>query len=1062
MNGSPIICPRCGQSNREQARFCIQCGHALAAQPAATASPRSRSWRGLLIGLLALVVVVGLGAAAVWWLKRPPELPAASQATPDGQSTEPGISPTGVSPTAHPPGEAAVSQPATLEATDALEEAEPSPGLQPTSTPSLPPLPPLAVINAQNAAQLQPLRRLGNGLITGAVAYSSDGRLLAVATTAVIYVYNAATLDEVHVLEHGQVVGHMAFSPGGDRLAAATDSGVTVWALESGAVTAHWTGTEANGHVTAFSPDLETVVFNSGGAEVMLRRVNDGTPLITLSGLTYSSVAEYSQDGQTLVTEAAGVVQRWRVSDGTLLATMTGHQDSVSDVAISPDGQTVASVSHNEGALRVWQAEDGAQLFAIERGTPGGGSVAFSPDGQTLAVQGMGQTIQLLNATDGATLATWPAWAAPFEEQLQFSPDGKTLLSSGLGVPVQRWRVADGVLLGLLPTYLNGAALYRDDDVAVEGLTFSADGQMLGVAADAGPHLWNVIDGVPLLLPTGHDPDYGGGAVVAHSSDGRWVASGGYDEIRIWRAGDLAPVTAIQMPFGYVYDLAFSPDGQTLASASYRDQYNNVYLWRVADWSFDRVQAAPDAGQPINLSSVSFSPDSQTLATGAGDLNVYLWRTSDGEPVDVIPIESSANDTPIPTFSPNGQTLAVRVGNAIQLWNVSDKKLTATLEGHTALIGDLAFSPDGLTLASIAAFDETRLWQLPDGDALWAVGTPATPNTYGQLPLAFSPDGQTLWAGNASGQILARRTSDGQLLDSWEVGPEPISAIALSPDGQTLVSGGEDSVLRLWQTSDGTLLKFRAALRVGYFSAFAPDLRTVVNGDPGGFSAQSVADGATLATHSPPNEDTSWEVVAFSPDGRFLAVGAVGSGSVRLWQTTDWTATTAIGSHAEGTGSIAFSPDGATLATGSTDYDNGLIVLTRVADNSRLHVLEGHDNSINDMTFSPDGQTLISASYDDTVKMWRVSDGALLATLEPGYESAAGAVAVSPDGGLVVTGEQLFGNTLHLWRATDGALLATLQGGYSGGMGALAFSPDGTMLAAGAEDGTVTFWGIPE
>ncbi|MBK7218671.1 MAG: zinc-ribbon domain-containing protein [Candidatus Promineofilum sp.] len=126
MNGSPIICPRCGQSNREQARFCIQCGHALAAQPAATASPRSRSWRGLLIGLLALVVVVGLGAAAVWWLKRPPELPAASQATPDGQSTEPGISPTGVSPTTHPPGEAAVSQPATLEATDALEEAEPS------------------------------------------------------------------------------------------------------------------------------------------------------------------------------------------------------------------------------------------------------------------------------------------------------------------------------------------------------------------------------------------------------------------------------------------------------------------------------------------------------------------------------------------------------------------------------------------------------------------------------------------------------------------------------------------------------------------------------------------------------------------------------------------------------------------------------------------------------------------------------------------------------------------------------------------------------------------------
>jgi len=916
----------------------------------------------------------------------------------------------------------------------------------------------LAVIDAQNATQLQPLRRLGDGLSTGAIAYSADGRLLAVATTAVIYVYDANTLDELNILEHGQTVEYLAFSRDGQRLAAATDDGVTVWTLDSETVIAHWTGAEDNGRVTAFSPDLEMAVFTASTSGATLRQVNDGTPLVTLAGLTDGSVAEFSQDGQTLVSSAGGVVQLWRVSDGVLLATMTGHEDSVDDVAISPDGQIIASISYNEGTLRAWRVENGEELYTLERR---GFNAVFSPDGKMLAVQevGAGPAITIMSTTDGATLATWPAWVASFDQQLQFSPDGKTLLSAGLGVPAQLWRVADGRLLTLLPTHHNGATLNLNHHVAVQSLIFSADGQTLGVCTESGPHLWNVTDGVPLPLAAGHD-SYSDNLItsVAYSPDGQWVVSADPEEMRVWSAVDLTLVKTIPNVSPSI-DLTFSPDGQILASTN-TDGF--ISLYRTADWSLDRLIEAQENGVRVPLFKPTFSPDGHLLAAiGGFDGNVYLWRTGDATLQGTLMTEKVDEPVSSVVFSPDGQTLAVSLGNDIQLWRIADRILLDTLQGSTADIVALAFATDGATLASLTREQSLRLWQVSDGSTLWEVGTSPAEGFLDRLALAFTPNNQTLVVTSPDGRILTHRAIDGQQLTTWQASTEPIYDIALSPDGQTLVTGGEDSTLRLWRTSDGTLLESRLGLMTGGPCAFSPDLRTVAAGNGRWFFVQNVANGEILAAQDTKYEDTSWTSVVFSLNGQLLAVIPSGSSSVQLWQTINWTPTTVIDSHPEGTDRLAFSPDGETLATSSSEYDNGAIILSRVTDGERLGVLEGHTNTMSDMVFSPDGQTLISASYDDTVKIWRVADGTLMATLKLDDESSPSAVAISPDGALIATGG-FPGNTLHLWRAADGVLLATLNGGYSGEMSALAFASDGKLLAAGAEDGTIMLWGVRE
>ena len=126
---------------------------------------------------------------------------------------------------------------------------------------------------------------------------------------------------------------------------------------------------------------------------------------------------------------------------------------------------------------------------------------------------------------------------------------------------------------------------------------------------------------------------------------------------------------------------------------------------------------------------------------------------------------------------------------------------------------------------------------------------------------------------------------------------------------------------------------------------------------------------------------------AYSPTQPLLAVGQ-GYGEIALL-TTDGTVVQTIGSGQGDIYSLAFSPDGQTLASGGgvTTNVNGewiyheSIKLWRVSDGACLQTLTGHTNMVYSVAFAPDGQTLASGSEDHTIKLWRVSDGACLQTL---------------------------------------------------------------------------------
>jgi WD40 repeat protein len=589
--------------------------------------------------------------------------------------------------------------------------------------------------------------------------------------------------------------------------------------------------------------------------------------------------------------------------------------------------------------------------------------------------------------------------------------------------------------------------------------------------------------------------------LATFSPDGKILATGGNNEIRLWDPATGKLLREIRDDFGYSEPI-FAPDGKLLVTAP---ADGTVSLW---DTTTGRRSAQLRGGHEKQVSHAAFSADGTRLVTLCTARRLCHWNVATGTLAKTI-------EMPVPRrvhsmcFAPDARTLAVspRDDAPVFLLETDTGKETVKFEGEFARGGfGLAFSRDGKTVAT--SLVDLGKWDDLTTVALWDAGTGKLRRHF-TMParavrrLVFAPDGRTLVTAGGEPTVHLLDAATGKQRHDWPGHEAVVSALAFAPDGSTLVSGGLDGALRVWDLKAGRHLRELPGHRWGVSGlAVAPNgagdanaARVVSAGNDGCVRVQSLTGKLIrrIALGQAPEQLKAPEAMVYAlgcaPDGKTAATfSLVRNPAQPMYHVWDLATGKPLVSRRDSANVISvrqFSPDarlvmqqvdggggGEGAAGGFKDDGAGgpapisTVLVHDVATGKQVAALPlprpgGHLGA-----FARDRRTLLTATfrgerkadgwtYHNALHLWELATGKERLTISFSAPGRVCQIALAPSGRAAATVSD--DGVIHVWDLASGKQMLR-HAGPALGAPALAYAPDSRSVAVGYADSTILVW----